>query len=278
MRRLLLLIFLPLLLSLAPSQPDTAPSPAASPAAREKDRDAAADKAPLPSGAEMERLAKEKPVEFLEQCLRYYDRNVKGYTTTMQKQERLGGKLQPTELIDATFREDPFSVFMHWEEGARLAEAVVYVEGENTNQMLVRPAGLLARRFIVERDPDGADAKKSGRYTIKEFGIKKGMERTLASWKAAEVKGELHVEDLGAVKVKEAGNRPCIRLHRDRYAKPEADGVTDLTLYIDKETWLQVGSVIKGDEDKVIGAYFFRDIHLNPEFKPDSFTRDALKP
>jgi hypothetical protein len=276
MRRLLVLVFLPLLLSLAPPQPDTAPSPSAGPRAREKDRDAAEDKGPLPSAAEMERLAKEKPVEFLKQCLRTYDRNVKGYTANMQKQERLGGKLQPTEVTEIAFREDPYSVSMHWLEGARLAEAVVYVEGENNNQMLVRPAGMLARRFIVERDPDGAEAKKSGRYTLKEFGIKKGMERILDSWKEADKKGELHVEYQGEVKVKEAGNRTCIRLHRDRYAKPEADGVTDLTIYIDKETWLQVGSVIKGDEDKVIGAYFFRDIHINPDFKPDTFTREAV--
>jgi hypothetical protein len=278
MRRLLLLAFVPLLLSLAPSQPDSAPAPTITLAARDKDRDGGADKGPLPSAAEMERLAREKPVEFLEQCLRHYDRNVKGYTTTMQKQERGGGKLKPTEVIDAAFREDPFSVYMHWVEGARLAEAVVYVEGENNNQMLVRPSGLLARRFIVERDPDGPEAKQSGRYTMKEFGIKKGMERTLASWKEADKKGELHVEDRGDVKVKEAGDRTCICLHRDQYAKPEADGVTDLIIYIDKENWLQVGSVVKGDEDKLLGAYYFRDIHLNPDFKPDQFSRDALKP
>jgi hypothetical protein len=278
MRRLLLLLCLPLLLSLAPSGPDTASSPSADRAARDREKDAAADKGPLPTAAEMERLAKEKPVEFLEQCLRYYDRNVKGYTATMQKQERLGGKLQPTEVIDAAFREDPYSVSMHWLEGTRLAEAVVYVEGENNNKMVVRPAGVLARRFIVERDPDGAEAKQSGRYTVKEFGVRKGMERTLDSWKAAEKNGELHVECQGEVKVKEAGNRICFRLHRDRYARPESDGVTDLTIYIDRENWLQVGSVLKGDEDKVIGAYYFRDIRLNPDFKPDPFTRDALKP
>ena len=277
MRRLLLLLCLPLLLSLSPSGPDTVMSSPADRPSGDK-RDPAADKGPLPNAAEMERLAREKPVEFLEQCLRHYDRSVKGYTTTMQKQERLGGRLQPTEVIEASFREDPFSVSMHWVEGARLAEAVVYVEGENNNQMVVRPAGLLARRFIVERDPDGPEAKQSGRYTVREFGIKKGMERTLDSWKEAEKKGELHVEDQGDVKVKEAGNRTCIRLHRDRYARPEAEGVTDLTVYFDKETWLQVGSVLKGDEDKVLGAYYFRDIHLNPDFKPDPFTRDALKP
>ena len=47
----------------------------------------------------MERLARTDPVEFLHDCLRYYDRNVKGYTTVMRKQERLNGKVGPVETI-----------------------------------------------------------------------------------------------------------------------------------------------------------------------------------
>jgi outer membrane lipoprotein-sorting protein len=48
-------------------------------------------------------------------------------------------------------------------------------------------------------------------------------------------------------------------------------------MYVDKETWLQVGSVLKGEEGQLIGEYFFRDVKLNPRFKPGTFTRDALK-
>jgi hypothetical protein len=236
------------------------------------------DKSPLPGKAEMQRLARTKPVEFLQQCLRHYDRNVKGYTAVVRKQERLDGKLQRSEVIEVAFREQPYAVSMHWQEGARLAESALYVEGENGGNMLVRPALALARGFIVQRDPEGAEARQSGRYTIKEFGIKKGMERTLASWKAADAKGELHVDYLGEVRVKEAGDRLCVGLRRTQYARPEMDGVTELTTYVDTENWLQVGSVLKGEEGKVIGAYYFRDLQLNPEFKPEQFTRAGIKP
>jgi hypothetical protein len=237
----------------------------------------AGDKPDLPSAADMERLARDKPIEFLEACLRHYDRTVKGYTLVMQKQERIGGKLQRTELLDVAFRNQPHSVLLRWVEGARLAAASLYVEGENDGKMLVRPAGLLLGGLIVERDPESEQAKQSGRYTMREFGLKKGMERTLKSWKAARDKDELHVEYLGERKVKEAGDRPCFALHRDRYARPENDGVLELTVYIDKETYLQVGSTVKGEDGKLIGEYFFRDIHLNPDFKADQFTREALK-
>ena len=78
--------------------------------------------------------------------------------------------------------------------------------------------------------------------------------------------------------MKEAGDRVCYTLRRDQYPKPEEDGVTELTIYIDKETYLQVGAVLKGEGGKLIASYYFRDIKLNPEFKADQFTRAALTP
>lgn len=232
---------------------------------------------PLPSSAEMQRLAKNDPIAFLETCIRRYDRQVKGYTATLSKQERLDGRLQGTEVIAVAFREEPFSVLLKWKRGARRAAATLYVKGENRDQLLVRPAGILSVAGIVVRDPNGRDAKKAGRYPLTEFGIKIGMQRTLASWKKARKDKALHIEYRGVRKIKEAGGRPCWVLKRTGYARPSEDGITELTLFIDKETWLQVGTLLKGKAGKTIGSYFFRDIHINPDFPPGTFSREALK-
>ena len=48
-------------------------------------------------------------------------------------------------------------------------------------------------------------------------------------------------------------------------------------MYIDTENWLQVGNVLKGEENRLIGEYFFRDIKINPDFAPGTFSREALK-
>lgn len=232
---------------------------------------------PRPSEAGMERLAKKDPIAFLEECIRRYDREVEGYTATLMKQERIEGRLERREIIKVWFREKPFSVRMKWQEGARKASATLYVKGENRDQLLVRPAGVFSVAGIVTRDPNGSDAKKGGRYPLTEFGIKIGTQRTLASWKRAREANALHVEYLGVKEVKEAGNRPCWVLRRSDYPKPEDDGITQLTLYVDKESWLQVGSILKGEEDRLIGEYFFRDIKLNPDFPAGTFSRDALK-
>jgi hypothetical protein len=229
----------------------------------------------------MERLCRADPVAFLQTCIHRYDRKVEGFTAVMQKREYIDDKLQRQEVLDVAVKEKPFSVYLEWTEGARLAERTLYVEGENKGKMLARPKGFLARKVvgnIVTRDPEGSDAKKSGRYPITQFGIRKGMQRTLESWEAAQKKGELHIERLGEVKVAEAGDRVCLGLKRVKYARPENDGVMGLTIYIDKETWLLAGTVLVDKDGDLIGAYYFRDVKLNPKFKPDQFTEEALKP
>lgn len=217
------------------------------------------------------------PIAFLRKCLERYDREVRGYTCIMEKRERVAGRLYPKEVIEVAFREKPAGVYMRWLEGARKADRVLYVEGENNDKMLARPHGVLARAIagdVARRDVEGSEARQSGRYTLKQFGMKKAMQRTLAAWEKARAAGTLHVEYLGVTQVQETGNRPCYKLHRT--SAPEADGIIDSTFYIDVDYWLQVGSVLKGDGDKLIGEYFFRDIHLNPTFKKDQFTPAAL--
>jgi hypothetical protein len=232
---------------------------------------------PLPSEAEMERLAKTDPIAFLEACIRRYDREVKGYTAVLKKQERIDGNLERSEIIDVAFREEPFSVRMRWKEGARRASALLYVKGENGNQLVIRPSGLFSVAGTVTRDPYGTDAKKGGRYPLPEFGIKIGMQRTLASWEKARKNHALHIEFLGTKRIPEAGDRDCWVIRRTGYAKPEDDGITQLTTYIDKENWLQLGTILKGEESKLIGEYFFRDVKINPEFKEGTFTPKALR-
>ncbi|MFL5244988.1 MAG: DUF1571 domain-containing protein [Gemmataceae bacterium] len=234
---------------------------------------------------EMEKLAKSDPVGFIENCLRRYKREDKGYTLTFEKQERINKKLQPNEVIAAKYRQEPFSVLLRWERGARMADAILYVEGQNQDKvdgqmksmLLVHPSGVAGRLIqFVKRDPDGKEAKQSGRYTIKGFGLEQGMLLTWNSWKKAQKEDALHVEYLGVVNLKEAGDRPCYKLRRTQYKQPEEDGITELTIYVDKETWLQIGSELKGEEGKWIAKYYFRDIRLNPELKDETFKPEAL--
>ena len=56
----------------------------------------------------------------------------------------------------------------------------------------------------------------------------------------------------------------------------EEDGLNELTLYIDCENWLQVGSILRDPEGRLIAEYFFPDVEINPTFPENQFTRAAL--
>ena len=229
---------------------------------------------------EMEELAKSDVIGFFDACLERYRKEVQGYHCIMHKHERIGGKLNKPEEMEVFFRESPHSVLLIWRKNPRLAERTLYVEGQNKNKILVRPNGgirRLAAGDIVERDVAGDDAKQSGRSTLDQFGMKKILERSRDSWKAAKENGTLKVTYKGIERVPQVNNRPCYHLHRI-YAKPENDGVMAQAVYIDTETLLLVGSRSHNKQGGLIGEYFFRDIKLNPEFKAEQFTRDALSP
>lgn len=256
-----LLICLPLCLLLSPASPDA--PPVALPIDAET-----VSKEPLPGG---------DVLAFLEKSLdRYRQARIETYRCIFQKQERIDGKLQPSEETEVFYRAEPYSVWMHWLHGARQAATVLYVAGANGDKMIVHPAGPLGNLIkTVKRDPEGPEAKQAGRYTIKQFGIEKATERVLSAWKAAKEKGTLHVEYLGIRKVHEAGDRLCYTLRRT-CATPEEDGVTEIIVYIDKENGFQVGTVLKGEEGKLIGEYMFRDISINTKIKSEQFTPEAV--
>src|SRR5262245_64899677 len=90
------------------------------------------DSKPAPPTVSQDVPPQKDPVAFLASCLeKYKQRDIKGYRLIMQKQERIGGVLQPTEEIEVFFREQPHSVLMKWVKGQRLASRALYVEGEN---------------------------------------------------------------------------------------------------------------------------------------------------
>ena len=81
----------------------------------------------------------------------------------------------------------------------------------------------------------------------------------------------------GIEKVAKAGDRLCYKLVRTPDEPPEAiEGINELTIYIDRATLLQVGSIVKDAKGEFIGEYFFRDIELNPTFDNEQFTRKKL--
>lgn len=231
----------------------------------------------LPSPSRFAELMRSHPVEALRACAVRYVREVRGFRAVLHKRERLGGKLGPDEVIDVDFRDEPHSVLLRWRtESAGLADCVLYVEGRDDNQLLARPRNAILRRLtpIAKQDPDGAQARASGRYSIRQFGLLKVNERSLAAWSTAERLGRLHFEYGGERTVAEAGGVACHVLRRT--IDPPEDGIARTELSIDAARWLQVANVLYGTDGQLVAQYYFRDVTLNPDFPPDQFDPRVL--
>jgi hypothetical protein len=231
-------------------------------------------------GCTLENMLQTRPLAFLRLCVERFDREVQGYRCVFVKKERIEGKLYPPgkddyEIIKVACREHPFSVFFDWEKHRKLASRALYVEGQNNGKIVARP--FVTFLPVQERDLNDPDAKKSGRFTMAEFGMGLAVKRTVAAMERARDHGTLHVRYEGKVNVEMLGGRPCYKFIRTPYEPPEDhDRVYELTLYYDCENWLQVGSILRNPEGQLLAEYFFRDVELTNDFDEKQFTRAKL--
>lgn len=247
---------------------------------------------PIPEGRavaadEFSCLATTDAVAALEASLAWGRREVRGYTCMLHKQETLNGRLGGVEIIRHAVRHEPFAVFMAWVQGGA-AKATLYVRGENGGRMKVRT-------FVtLDADPNGFLARSSSRYSIEDAGILNATLRTWRAWKALRDAGRLHVEYLGRQHVPELDNRECYVIRRrcdplevDNFrlsetevrdpAKHPKEAFAAVTIYLDCESRLQIGSKLDRADGTLHAAYYFRDLKLNPAFEAGQFTPAALQ-
>lgn len=256
----------------------------------------------LPTNEEFAELCRTDVLAALEVGLTRYAREVKGYRVTLTKRERIGGELHPEEVVRVSVAHEPLRVRMDWQKGARktlgfLTVGALYAEGQHENQTKVwRPDALLDKTPSV--DPLGKDfrqsARSAARYTIIESAFDKSMLRTLTAWRAAQKRGDAKPVYVGLEKPAELGGRAVHVIRRscpvpevDSFSlreepskdpqKIKNDGHSEVTIMLDAELWLQVGSHLKRADGQTTATYYFRDLDLNPTFPADTFTVEGLK-
>jgi hypothetical protein len=255
-----------------------------------------------------------------EACLKRYHREVTGgFIVTLVKCERVKGEPKPPadpqeEVIRLAVRGDVpgpdskptcLEVSMKWLSGPRtdlLGSAIwatFYSEkpdgGTGGKVVVWRPSAA----FTTMSSPVNAPlAQSQSRYCIRDAGLYGGMHRTYEAWKKRKEAGTLKTEYLGTRVVEKAGGRLCHVIKRtcaglevdpfERGGTPdlspdnvEKSGFTSVTVMIDAERWLQVGSELErtmpDGKSILIASYYFRDIQLNPKFDADQFTEAGLK-
>jgi hypothetical protein len=99
--------------------------------------------------------------------------NIKDYSCTVVKRERIDGKLGEHEYMFAKIRHEPFSVYLYFlgPESVK-GQEVIYVDGRNDGNMLAHAgSGVRAMVGMVSLKPQSMLAMAGNRYPITEIGV-----------------------------------------------------------------------------------------------------------
>lgn len=219
--------------------------------------------------------------------------NVPGYAATFVKQERIGDALTELQVIQLRIHQKPKRVSMKWEGGKDAGQRVIYAEGENDGDMLVRKlTGIEARLGVISLNPTGTLAMKHSRHPITRAGLLE-MVRITRQYRQSDLKHESGVS-AKLLEHQKLNGRDCLCLVIE-YAKPEfaSDEKKEYRksmVYVDSLTKLPSCVRCYGWPDKVSGAdpqkldqttllelYAYKNIDLEAQVQADDFSRARLQ-
>lgn len=203
-------------------------------------------------------------------------REVKDYSCTFCKRERVEGELREHEYMFMKVRHQPFSVYMYFLGPAGLrGQEVIFVEGKNDGKMFAHTTGLRDKMVgTVSLKPDGMVAMKGNRYPITEVGFLHMLERLIQIGEADTKFGECEVKFFQGAKV---NNRvaTCIQV---MHPVPRRNFLFHVArIYVDDELSLPIRYEAYSWPDKPGGApvlieeYTYMNMKLNNGFTDMDF-------
>ena len=98
--------------------------------------------------------------------------NIKDYSATLIKRERLGDKLMDQEFMFVKIRQQPFSAYTYFlGPPHKKGQEAIYIQGRNDNRIIGHGVGVQKLIGTVRLDPNGMIAMKDNKYPITEIGL-----------------------------------------------------------------------------------------------------------
>lgn len=200
-------------------------------------------------------------------------REVRSYTCTFLKQERIGNKLKPRETIEVRFRQDPLSIFMIWKKNADEVKRALFVDsrefvnGDGEKVARIEPAGSVIRLFVkdVKMPIHGERARAASRRTIDEFGFRSTLELLTKYNTTGRKAGVLDFRHAGDGTI---DGRPTHVFVRYLPYQGPGGNYPDakMVIHLDKEWLLPTAVYSYADREgkTLLGSYEFHDVKLNP--------------
>ncbi|MBK8915999.1 MAG: DUF1571 domain-containing protein [Phycisphaerales bacterium] len=192
------------------------------------------------------------------------------YTVQFTRTERRGllRSLEGPERISCWYRRSPLSIRMQW-----LDEDVKYGESAYSARIAADRIRFIPRRGLLGLPPSVSEVSLQtpvtwgeSRYPMTDFGLARMMGRTRESMDAA---GEaLQIEYRGLAEIPETG-RVVHHFHavfpHPRFPNPYLD------IYVDRESGLPAGTVVRRDDGSLDSAYFYTDLRTGVSLRDEDF-------
>lgn len=223
-------------------------------------------------------------LRYAERRLGEIDDQIKDYTFTLVRRERINGRLADHSYAAVKLRHRqtrdgetvlPFSVYMRFLGPAEIqGREVVYVEGRNDDKLIVRRGGTRLQSVTVAIDPDSNLATADSRYPITELGIRNLLQRLIEVGREELDHDEIVVQYFPGAKI---DGRPCtliqvshpVRREHFRYhlARVFVDDELDLPIRYASYDWPEQAR----GQPRLIEEYTYLDLKLNVQLVDGDF-------
>lgn len=212
-------------------------------------------------------------IRVAEASLAQIDQNVRDYSCTFVKQERIDGQLGEPQHIFMKVLHQPFSVYMSFIQPFPGRE-VAYVDGQNDNEIAVLECGWKRKLGVMHLDPQGMVAMRGQKYPITRVGIRNLTAEIIQNSKADTQYGECDVTTQPNVKI--AGrpttlvqiNHPVPRQNfRAHIARIFFDNELRVPIHYDAYLWPEQ----PGGERPLDESYTYLNLKFNNGFTAADF-------
>lgn len=117
-------------------------------------------------------------------------KEIKDYTALFSKVESVNGRMI-NQVMELKFRTKPFSVYMLFKSPDVQGRQVLYFEGRNNNNLVVKETGFKAIAGAIPLRLTDSRVQAENRHPITQLGIANLLETTIADWEHdAKVEGD----------------------------------------------------------------------------------------
>ena len=213
--------------------------------------------------------------------------NVRDYSCTLVKQERINGVLNEPEYMFTEIRNRqvqngqiviPFAVYMYFLKPENFkGREVIYVEGRNNDKLVAHEANFLRTFGAVWLDPKGPIAMRGNLYPITDVGLETLMLKLVEKGERDRQRGEVQVEFIRNAKL---NGRVCTVLQVTHPEKRPYFDFNIAQIFIDDELNLPIRYAAytwpskPGGKPEALENYTYLNLKLNIGLTDDDFNHE----